>query len=64
MFKPTLTAILLGLAVASHAALAADTDSTRADRSQKQERQTSEQKKVDDYWRAHNDEDRLYNLNP
>ena len=63
MFKRTLTAIVLGLAVASHAALAADADSTGADRTKTGHKRRS-RKTSNDYWRAHNDEDRLYNLNP
>jgi len=68
MLKRILSPVLLGLAIGSHAVMAADTDSTSADRDQKsaeqQSDQWSDQKKIDEYWRMHDGQDQIYNFNP
>ena len=73
MLKRTLTAALLGLAVASHAVLAQDMTSPArpaASRNAVPEQQKSdqqkqaEQKRLDEYWASHNDDAPGYPLNP
>ena len=68
MLKRTLSAVLLGLAIGSHAVMAADTGSTSTDRDQKsaeqQSDQWSDQKKIDEYFRTHDGQDQIYNFNP
>ena len=68
MLKRTTTAIVLGLAVASHAALAQDmTSPAHPDpkRTVSQQPLTYEQQgKVDEYWATHNDDAPSYPLNP
>jgi hypothetical protein len=76
MIKRTMTTALLGLAVASHAVLAQDVRSPAIpgpDRSaqleQQQQQMTDEQKqaaqrRLDQYWAAHNDNAPGYPFNP
>jgi hypothetical protein len=63
MSKRILTAVLLGLAVASHGVLAQDLGTTGGDRNAQQ--QTSDQKQADQYWNGltpnyHNDDSPNY----
>ena len=72
MLKRTMTAIVLGLAVASNAVLAQDMtspahpDPKRAASQQPQtyEQMQLEQRKLEDYWATHNDDAPSYPFNP
>jgi hypothetical protein len=72
MLKRTMTAIVLGLAIASHAVLAQDmTSPARPDARQAvpqrpltDEQRQLEQGKLDEYWATHNDDARNYPFNP
>jgi hypothetical protein len=68
MSKRILTAVLLGLAVASHGVLAQDMGTTGGDRNAQQQQTSdqkkSEQKQADDYWATHNDDAPGYPFNP
>ena len=69
MSKRILTAVLLGLAVASHGVLAQDMGTTGGDRNAQQQqtadqKRQADQKALDDYWATHNDDAPGYPLNP
>jgi len=74
MSKRILTAVLLGLAVASQGVLAQDRGTTGDDRNVQQEQQRSDQKqdeqkreeqrRLDEYWATHNDDAPGYPFNP
>jgi len=74
MSKRILTALLLGLAVASHGVLAQDMGTTGDDRNVQQEQQTSDQKRdeqkqeeqrrLQEYWATHDDDAPGYPFNP
>lgn len=73
MSKRILTAVLLGLAVASHGVLAQDMGTTGGDRNAQQqqtsdqrqdEQKREEQRRLDEYWATHNDDAPGYPFNP
>jgi hypothetical protein len=68
MSKRILTAVLLGLAVASHGVLAQDMGTTDGDRNAQQQqadqKRQADQKALDDYWATHNDDAPGYPFNP